>query len=499
MYRGTKNFLYILIAVAGLISGKAFGAISSALHVILVADDVQMDRLGGSKVWGRACKTLGKSLSQRTGPWGFGIMTSYDCQVVKAAPSAFKDWTLIVTATAERIKLELYFAEIAKPVATTGFKPADKPLEIMAKPKFTSCLSLELLEQLPAISRLGKVVNKGDKSQITIKNQSTYENLLPPPVELLIYTLDYDAPAKLWRVHVVSSAKRTDSPTDKQISWMLDRPIPNGVGPLWFHDASGRNMHEIMHEEVIQSTHDQMLAKSLAAVVSSSVKAQFAGGFLGMRYGRSITTGQLVNRVGQLSVLAELRGSPINGLRLYYDLWPEVSDTAQLDAVKFGASRAVLGWSFGLTLGGPFDRMDFVPKLGRWSILLDYNVKNQSGLIQTVQFKTTGALSAGLEIGLEKDIGPLMLRLWLADDVGSNPLLRTLSTRVDDLRAGADLWIKGVSVNPLGKSTNLTFLLFGLYENLSLRKKIAGDSGEVAIDALNLQIAIVGGGLALTW
>jgi hypothetical protein len=159
----------------------------------------------------------------------------------------------------------------------------------------------------------------------------------------------------------------------------------------------------------------------------------------------------------------------------------------------------VLGWSFGLSLGSFFDRIDFVPKLGRWSLALDYNVRNQSGAIQTVRFKTIGALSAGAEIGLEKDMGPLMLRLWAADDVGSNPLLQGLSTRVDDIRAGADLFIKGMSVSPLGKKTNLTFLLFTLYENLSLRRKNAGDSGEVAIDSLSLQIAMMGGGLALSW
>jgi hypothetical protein len=499
MYLGTRIFFSTILLLAGMLGSKAYGAIPSIVHVVLVADESKLDQLGGNKTWLRACKTIGKSLSMKTGPWGFGVVTAHDCAVVDAAPTEPKDWTLVVSVNPERVNLELYVAGVDKPLATTGFKPKEASIDVLANAEFTSSLCLELLEQLPAISRLGKVVTKGGKSQITVKNQKLFENLLPPPVDLLIYTLDFDPKAKIWRPHVVATASRSDSPTQKVISWTIDRPLPKGTEQLWFHDASGRNTHESMHAEVIQSTYDQIIAKDVASVVAGTVKEQFAGGFIGIRYGRSITTGQLVSGIGLLSVLAELRGSPINGLRFYYDQWPNASDPAELDAVKFGASRAVLGWSFGLSLGSFFDRIDFVPKLGRWSLALDYNVRNQSGAIQTVRFKTIGALSAGAEIGLEKDMGPLMLRLWAADDVGSNPLLQGLSTRVDDIRAGADLFIKGMSVSPLGKKTNLTFLLFTLYENLSLRRKNAGDSGEVAIDSLSLQIAMMGGGLALSW
>ncbi len=499
MSLATRILISSIAAFAGLLASHARAEIPSKAHIILVSDPEQREYLGDIKVWPKVCKALGGALRLNSGPWGYGIATSNDCAVVTSRPKEFKDWSLVISASKDAIQLELHFAGIVKPLATSGFKPGEIKLDVLSKPEFVAVLIYDILEQLPMLSRLGAVTTKGNKSKIILKNQDRFKYLLPPPVEILIYTLEFEATSKIWRPHVVATARRPDTPIGKVVTWDLDRAIPSNSGTLFLHDGSGRNWHGSMHSDVIASTYDRITTKNVASIMAGTVKDQFAGGFVGLRYGRSITTGQLVNKVGLFSILAELRGSPINGLRVYFDQWPSVSDTAELDAVKFAASRAVFGWSFGFSSTGIFDRMDLVPRIGRWSLLLDYNVRNRSGAIETVRFKTIGALSTGLEIGLEKDIGPVMLRLWAADDVGSNPLLRGLSTRVDDLRAGADLLAKGFNFSPLGKNINLTFLMFTLYENLSLRKKNAGASGEVAINALNLQIALLGGGLAVTW
>jgi hypothetical protein len=92
-----------------------------------------------------------------------------------------------------------------------------------------------------------------------------------------------------------------------------------------------------------------------------------------------------------------------------------------------------------------------------------------------------------------------MLRLWASDDFGTNPLIKGSVTKVNNLRAGVDTLVKGPSLKIRGKDINLSFLLYGLYENMSLTKTGSTATEDIEVNGVRLQIALIGGGLAIAW
>lgn len=430
---------------------------------------------------------------------GLGAFRKFDCKAGSESAQLGPNWNLIVIPDKTKMRLEVTLSGFSKPLAMTEFRATDLSLTQLKNPELTTLLAADLLEQLPMLSAVVPSIYKPNLPAIAVKVNKGDKYLPAPPTELSIYSLELDPATHFWFAHVVAIATRKPEPEKSQIVWYLDRKLPKDQGQLWIHDVDGRSVH---HEELskqIDTVIEELWTKETSPSVTDRVTGQFSSAFVGMRYAHSISTGQLVNRVSLVSVLAELRGAPIDGLRFYYDIWPSVREAAALGAVRFSGNRLVAGWSFGRAMGGIFDRIDLVPKVGRWTMDMAFNVTDQNGEVRNIEFKTVGALSFGLQAGVEKSLNRVMLRLWASDDFGTNPLVKGSVTRVNNLRAGIDTLIKGPSHKIRGKDINLSFLLYGLYENMSLTKTVSSATEDIEINGVRLQIALIGGGLAIAW
>jgi hypothetical protein len=235
----------------------------------------------------------------------------------------------------------------------------------------------------------------------------------------------------------------------------------------------------------------------LGEIMTDSV----ASGFVGLRYGHSIFQGQVIEDMSFIGLLVELRGSPLDGLRFYYDIWPETKGDAEAGAVHFDGSRVVFGWSFGLDLSTFIDRVDIVPKIGRWSVKALFREPLPTGVgSEDITFEVKNSLSLGLEAGIEKELSPILARGWMSRDFGYNPLQKGATTTVTNTRAGLDALIRGPSYGLFGRPVNLSFLVFGFYENVALEKDLdEADPAVIVIDRIEYDVGYLGGGIALSW
>ena len=469
------------------------------ISIHLVGTQDQLSQLGANDHWPQACKALGKSLRPKYGPWGLGAFRAFDCKAGNETAQLGPNWNLVVIPDKTKVRLEVTLSGISKPLATTEFRATDLSLTQLKNPELTTLLAADLLEQLPMLSAVVPSIYKPNLPAIVVKVNKGDKYLPAPPTELSIYSLELDAETHFWFAHVVAIATRKPEAEKNQIVWYLDRKLPKDQGQLWIHDVGGRSVHHKELSKQIDTVVEELWTKATSPSVPDRLTGQFSSAFVGTRYAHSISTGQLVNRVSLVSVLAELRGLPIDGLRFYYDIWPSVRETAALGAVRFSGNRLVAGWSFSHAVGGIFDRIDLVPKVGRWTMDIAFNLADQNGEVRNTEFKTVGALNFGLEAGIEKKINRLMLRLWASDDFGTNPLIKGSVTKVNNLRAGVDTLVKGPSLKIRGKDINLSFLLYGLYENMSLTKTGSTATEDIEVNGVRLQIALIGGGLAIAW
>jgi hypothetical protein len=219
-------------------------------------------------------------------------------------------------------------------------------------------------------------------------------------------------------------------------------------------------------------------------------------GFVGVRYGRSVSSGQLSRKFYALSLLTELRGAPLDGLRLYADLWPKVSEEALTGPTSFSGSRVVLGWALGAELGGIVDRIDLVPKIGVWSMKTQFKLPSTDGTIADYDFNFASGLSTGVELGVEKQlISKALLRLWLGADFSSISGAAATKAKINELRVGTDVHVKVLTLGPV----NWSLLAFGQYEQIQLSKSYSDNTQESVLRSIRLNLGMIGGGLAISW
>lgn len=486
------------------------------LAVVLAADAPAT--LAADELWDDACAMLADKLAPGKGPYGFGVFPAHSCHRGKTDAAG---WQLRVSQKDGKATVALYAEAKGKPLAQTSFEAKEHTLRFLGDEDFAELVAADLLDQLPAALRVApSLYSESDRTvSLPVRDGKSSFGLPPPPAKLALYELEPVDGTRGFRARKLAEAKRYDRKTksapgrrakvEGELVYKLSTKTPLELGDrqVWAHSAAGRRSNgkalkkALKEAEVaLAARFDSLLGKvgllSLGNIVSGSVSS----GFVGLRYGHSIFRGAVIEDISMIGLLVELRGAPLDGLRFYFDSWPTVNADADAGAILFKGSRAVFGWSFGLDLGGLVDRVDLVPKIGRWSVRTVFADIDENGERIEVPFDVSGALSLGIEAGAESSFDWMLMRFWVARDFGYNPFDKSKTTTVTNTRAGLDALVRGPVFGLFGSPVSLSFLGFALYENVDLRKKKSEDEEEsVTIDGVTYNVGYLGGGFALAW
>ena len=230
--------------------------------------------------------------------------------------------------------------------------------------------------------------------------------------------------------------------------------------------------------------------KILDSILFGSLDSSLAG----VRYGIPLVSGgTIISSSSNLSTMVEIRNGPLGGLRYYYDFAPEVTKTNQGYTETFAWSRWYFGWSYEVPLPKILSKfitkVDVVPKLGGASMNLDLVV--QDG-VDPLNISANNVFSTGIELGVEKDIAKMRLRLWGSYDFSGTLIAEEDS--IKSLKAGSDLTYDLMEF----KKTKLTLLTYLSAERLILEKG-GIEGGTQSLSEVSFNLAYLGVGVALSW
>ncbi|MBM4254143.1 MAG: hypothetical protein FJ146_19430 [Deltaproteobacteria bacterium] len=505
------RLLPLLLCCLNAVIGEIALAAASPLDfgnvtITLAGDSGALDALKASEQWTAACQNLGKSLVSGSGPWGFGLFGGFKCKKFGTKDKADAGWTLWATAAPNVLRFEMRHSDLDQPVAKTDIPVSGVSgdlLERMGKSKLATLIAADLLEKLPVWARINSPQIRDNGKKLELPIPSKLKNFPQAPKQLAIYTLTFEPQRHIWQAHVIAKADQTETRSKKKLTWVLDRPVSPGGSPVYAHDYRGRGANAEILGRLIEDAakkpldDDDFLGGNLAAAASRVLNE----GFIGVRLGKSLSSGQLARKIKTASLLAELRGAPLDGLRLYHDVWPKISEEAAFGPTSFSGSRTVLGWALGMDLydtklSGLIDRIDFVPKIGVWSMKSQFKLAPTNDTVAAYDFNFASSLSTGVELGVEKQFASrALLRLWLGADFSSIAGSAATAAKINDVRAGSDLLVNVATLGPI----HWSILGFGVYERIQLAKQYPDGTREAALKSISLSLAMVGGGLALAW
>lgn len=310
------------------------------------------------------------------------------------------------------------------------------------------------------------------------------------PKSISLFSLSVDPDAMTWFPEVEGTATRTKT------GWKVDGdkgPLGYDLGRTPARRDSERKLLREREAELVSDADD-----SLARRIGSVLLDQVSAGYVGLRFGRVIVdrSNVLLNKVRLFSAVSEARSGPLEGARAYYDFIPTTEATVDGLPQSFGMDRFVFGWGFGFPFPWLIDRIELVPKIGRWNFEAQIAVATDAGN-ELRPFSLRSGLSFGLEGGLEIFSSNYLVRGWASRDF-SQSIVKALKSNVTSTRAGVDALIGGPRFPLFGVEFKLAFLLFLVNDHFTIAGTRPDDQGggqyRITIDA-----PFAGGGLAFTW
>ena len=289
-----------------------------------------------------------------------------------------------------------------------------------------------------------------------------------------------------------------------------------GAGQVWVHSGEGAASRESKLTAAVYEAHDRLTSAARSGLldnlftkgyesISDLLFQTAASGYIGLRYGRQLLTGnKLLEGASMYGLLVEVRSGPLNGLKFYYDSFPKTKYESAGDTTSLQWSRLVLGKSFSFAFPFVINRIEATPKLGRYFLSSNQPVEVDSDgtVLSTQKFEIRNQPSFSVELSAERAAKLYTARVWYALDRGI-PFIPVIGTSaVSAERAGADLFLNsGVKADFFGNEYSLNLLAFGLYENLTIEDLKLEDlqPGEVAVSAIQLRSAYAGLGLVVNW
>jgi hypothetical protein len=496
------------------------------------------------KSWSQGCNQIGKSLTVGQGPWGFGAFTSYSCYVGKTKLSGENrqtPWLLKVTKNSDGLVFSMTFK--GDELSSVKVPPSDSFFDYLKDGEFIDHISYVLLDGLPIGMVVSKAMVGGNPPTFAGRHwragtAKAFKFSVPdPPEEIVLYRLNWDADSKSWQSVVVGSAKKQKVVPPTSVKVKKKKMLKGGqviyevgpevvealaLGPLWGQNAQGPGARKeelegnlVQSQKALDQAADAGYLKEFLdgkqGIVEEILKSA-ASGYIGMRYGLQVlpaagSLGRLLNKTRLFSLLLEIRGGPVKGLRYYYDKLPEtklsvIGASGEKTETRIAFARHVIGYSFGFDPGFLVDRVTLDPKLGMWNFDATMPVsEDEDGNVLAVQrFQLGKTFSLALEAGLERLARWYTLRGWVAVDTGFS-LLKSKG-KVTSERLGIDTYFNtGPKFTLFGAPIKTALMGFYVYENVTIKMGTspASESASDSITGLNYSVGYAGGGVALSW
>lgn len=536
-------FAAVLFATAG--SAQAEDVSPGHVRIELASFDAkETSEKKFQKLWRKGCSNFGKALMVGKGPWGFGVFASFHCQLGKKTVSGkTKDtpWVVTIKRAENEVTVVASFKGIEQ--AKYVLPSSENFVEFLSDGEFVDNLALSIMDGLPAGLLLTKARVSGNPPlfagrHFSAGNARDFKFRLPqPPEEIILYRLVWDDGQKVWQSQVAGSAKKLKvvppTATKKkkktvlrggQVVYQLSPEVAEMLsqGPLWGQSAEGPGARS----QELGSDLSKNLANLNKAAESGYLKEYLEGkagildqilrtaasGYVGMRYGPQVlpsegALGQLLGKTGIFSLLLEIRGGPLKGLRYYYDKLSEQKlsiegSNGETFETNIAFARHVVGYSFGFDTGFFINRISIDPKFGMWNFeaSLPALLDEQGKVSRVEKFSLGKTFSLALEVGLEKSTNWFTLRGWYAIDSGFS-LLKS-GGKVTSNRLGIDSYFTaGPKFSVFGLGMKTALMGFYVFENVTIRQGSTGaiDPGVEAISGLTYSAGYAGGGVALSW
>ena len=531
---------------------RRFQDITSVAIEINVAPELSAYHRKGKVGWNKACERLTQVFSAGGGLWESGPAGSVTCMISgkvsastgKSAPGDFKI-TIDIRRSDDTVQLGIALPGLdskKSPLTVSTFRIplTEWTPQFLADQEFASLVAYRLLDGGPLLGRLDKsrLSSKNDELRVSEYKYQEFRtrkfDSIDPLPNLSLYRLEQDqSSGRMFATHLgnakliktekvkVKTGKGASARTGFVVTarYSVDKKFTansDGSGLLWIHSGEGPGSRDPKLASAVNEAHDRLTSAARSGLLDNLFSKGYesisdllfqtaASGYVGLRYGRQLLTGnQLLEGAKMYGLLVEVRSGPLNGLKFYYDSFPKVSHESAGNTTTLQWSRLVLGKSFSFAFPFVINRIEVTPKLGRYflSTIQPVEVDSDGTVLSTQKFEIRNQPSFSMEISAERAARLYTARIWYAIDRGI-PFLPLIGTSaVSAERAGADLFLNsGLKSEVFGSEYSLNILAFGLYENLTIEDLKLEDlqPGEVAVSAIQLRSAYAGLGLVINW
>lgn len=511
--------IFVLTAIC-LVSLKSFAQAKltpvNPGPLLVVLDETSAKGIIDAEDFKTICERFGAMLTIDQGVFGLGVFTEVKCN--PEVPGKLDNLIrLKVKFEGAEARLTFELATMKNPgrrLAEVTFKHAGKFKDLMENPTFAALNALTLLEQLPyqIVLRTGKNKRKKhllSEAEITLLAdgvkipQTMYAFRAAVDDTGLFYPNNIGAITPSTQVGKSAYLHDNSSKKNKSISWNLSAKTKKMPAFVLGLDSEGRSASKGKLKEMITaksgalvSEINQNLLTKSARNVSSMVGKFGSSGYLGLRYGPALLAGDLIDQSKYFGAVIEFRSGLLDGLRMYYDYWPEVTGTINGQDGTFGGKRAIIAYSFALKFDSWLRKIDLTPKIGVWSFRSKAPIEIEPGVYVSPEFEVKRAPSFDIEMGIETGSSIHILRGWASRAAS---VLNTASkdgANIASTRAGLDLLL-----SPWGTTSPVTISLLSFYffEAVELKKSQKIETDEAEIDQLNYSQAYAGAGVAISW
>lgn len=457
------------------------------------------------------CESVAPGLTAEHGVFGLGVFTDVECGNKAHAPGE-TPFRLKLQAGEDSAELTLTTSTVKNPtsiVASIQFKHSGRLLELLEEDAFASMLAAALIDQMPLQIRFdGKSrvkrheITKGEQALLDTKTFT-----LPSAFYAFTGSVDDSGviyPSVLGRIALKSrnageaSYLHESGGGNNTVVWRLETKAKKLPSAIYGISTGARSDNGALMQEQVSQLAARLIEDINQNVLTKSAKVlgeAFGGGFLGLRYGPALLEGDLIDQSKYFGALVEFRSGWLDGLRIYYDYWPEVSGTINGQYGTFGGKRTILAYSLAIKFDSWIRTIDVTPKAGLWSFRSKAPIELEPGVYVSPEFEVKKAPSFDLELGIETASSIHILRGWISRaatflSTGKN------DAKITSSRVGMDLLL-----SPWGATSPVTVSLLSFYffEAVELNKsqKVEGEDAE--LDQLNYSQAYAGGGLAISW
>jgi len=456
--------------------------------------------------WQSGCTVLRGMILNKKQAFGDGAFDRVQCAPFSPTFSdeimQGNSWILKVSDRAQFVRFEIFFrAPNGKlsPEAAIDFPGMYRFGEFINDLGALRAVATELMNKLPMFS----IVKVGAFTGSLSAQKDTLTKKIPD--KLIIFELLRDPVSGFWHLHMLGTADGRNE-TGSTVTWSMSLdPAEKPAGRVvTAHRASGRDTEGSDLKVALLATVKKYQAPEGGLL--SAILQSLSSNLSGIRYGYSILRGRdVVTKSAFISGFTEIRSGPADGLRLYYDKAPKVSQSEKgLGKSDLSWTRISLGWNMNLpnlpVISQVFDSWDAGIKFGMFTLDTTMPVASPNGESEETSFRIKNSIDLGVVSGLERKNNAYLLRLWMGYNYSASFLLKT-KTRMSSLKTGADAyWVLFKSKGKL----EVNLLTFLATERMAIsrdfdRNSFDESTSQVVINGVSYQMAFAGLGLTLAW